>query len=248
MAEGRILKKCISESKKLAELKTDSARLLYTWLIPHLDSAGRYLADPEIIKGHIVPKLKTMTVSAIKQILNELADSGLICLYKSGDEIYLEFAKFKEYQKYLDREARSKIPSPEGNTEFRFCQTGSDISRIIQTNSREGNKPATIQTQSKPRLESQTIRFNFDTHEWENITQKDISNWKEAYPACNIEIELAKMREWIRANPIKGRKKNWRRFITSWFSRAQEKGGTKGFDPEKVKRLEAIRKTMGGEE
>ena len=70
------------------------------------------------------------------------------------------------------------------------------------------------------------INFNFDKEEWENITPKDKADWEQAYPACDIDIELAQMREWLKANPDK-RKKNYRRFITNWLSRSQEKGGTK---------------------
>ena len=66
MPEGRMIKRVISESKKLGHLKSDSARLLYTWLIPWLDVEGRHSADPEIIKGHIFPKIKSMTTKKIK--------------------------------------------------------------------------------------------------------------------------------------------------------------------------------------
>ena len=51
MAEGRMLKRNISESRRLAELKTDQARLLWTWIIPFLDSEGRSYASAEMIKG-----------------------------------------------------------------------------------------------------------------------------------------------------------------------------------------------------
>jgi len=34
------------------------------------------------------------------------------------------------------------------------------------------------------------------------------------------------MKEWLLSNPKK-RKKNYRRFITNWLTRSQEKGGTK---------------------
>jgi len=70
------------------------------------------------------------------------------------------------------------------------------------------------------------INFNFDKEEWENITPKDIERWKEAYPACDIKVELAQMREWLISNPKKA-KKNYRKFITNWLSRSQDKGGTK---------------------
>jgi hypothetical protein len=113
MPEGRMLKKCISESKSLGNLSSDSARLLYTWLIPFLDVEGRYSADPEIIKGHIFPKIKSMTISKIQKLLSDLNTAGLIILYNFNDEVYLQLTKFHEHQK-LDptKEGKSKIPAP----------------------------------------------------------------------------------------------------------------------------------------
>jgi len=103
MPEGRMIKKCISNSKSLGFLKSDSARLLYTWLIPHLDAEGRYSADPDLIKGHIFPKIKSMTISKIKKLINELAEARLIILYKANDEVYLQLEKFHKYQKIDNR-------------------------------------------------------------------------------------------------------------------------------------------------
>jgi len=80
MPEGRMLKKRISDSKRLGALRSDSARLLYTWLLPHLDVEGRYSADPDLIKGHIFPKVKSMTLQKINKLLYELAEQGLIIL------------------------------------------------------------------------------------------------------------------------------------------------------------------------
>ena len=113
MPEGRMLKKCISDSKSLGELRNDSVRLLYTWLIPHLDVEGRYSADPDLIKGHIFPKITTMTPNKIAGLLKELAEEKLVIIYKTNGESYLQLKKFHDYQK-LDRnkEAASKIPPP----------------------------------------------------------------------------------------------------------------------------------------
>jgi len=117
MADGRMLKKRISESKKLGSLKSDSARLLYTWLIPWLDVEGRYLADPDILKGHIFPKVKAMTPGKIRKLLIDLHESGLIILYSVNSEDYLEVTKFQEHQNIRkDREGDSKIPSPVKNS------------------------------------------------------------------------------------------------------------------------------------
>lgn len=108
-----MLKKRISESKKLGNLKSDSARLLYTWLIPFLDVEGRHLADPEIIKGHIFPKVKSMTIKKIERLLHELNEIDLIILYHANGEQNLQFTKFHELQKLIKgREASSDIPDP----------------------------------------------------------------------------------------------------------------------------------------
>ena len=72
------------------------------------------------------------------------------------------------------------------------------------------------------------IIFNFDNEKWENIKPGDIDQWREAYPACNVDLELKQMRQWLLSNKKKGKKKNYRRFITNWLTRSQEKGGTKG--------------------
>ena len=71
------------------------------------------------------------------------------------------------------------------------------------------------------------ICFSFNTKSWENISKEDMDGWRETYPACNVEIELKKMREWLLSNPDK-KKTQYRRFITNWLSRTQDKGGTIG--------------------
>ena len=112
MPEGRMLKKQISISKTLPKLKSDSARLLYTWLIPHLDVEGRFSADPDVVKGHVVPRLK-MTKKKIWDYLQDMAENNLIILYEADGDYYLEFTVFEKHQIIRkDREADSKIPSP----------------------------------------------------------------------------------------------------------------------------------------
>lgn len=74
--------------------------------------------------------------------------------------------------------------------------------------------------------QKQKIIFNFDNEKWENIKPRDIIQWREAYPACDIDLELKQMREWLLSNRDK-KKKNYRRFVTNWLSRSQERGGSK---------------------
>lgn len=113
MAEGRMIKKVICTSKKLSALKTDTARLLYTWMLPHLDIEGRFSGDPDVIKGYVVPRVKSITAETIQGCLLDMQENKLILLYDVDGDVFLQFTKFEEHQTLRrDREAESIIPQP----------------------------------------------------------------------------------------------------------------------------------------
>jgi hypothetical protein len=112
MAEGRMLKKEISDSGKLGRLKSDRARVLWFMMLPHLDRDGRLKADPQIIKGQICTMLP-YSLKTIQTALEQLHDIGLIILYQANGDQCLQYTRFSDFQslKY-DRESESKIPEP----------------------------------------------------------------------------------------------------------------------------------------
>ena len=113
MPIGRIILKAISESNKLAKLKTDGARLLYTWLIPHLDINGCFNGDPVVVGGKIFTRLGK-SVKEIDKFLTDLEENGLIVRYQANGDVFLFVPDFKEKQPHVntDREAKGKIPLP----------------------------------------------------------------------------------------------------------------------------------------
>lgn len=123
MAEGRMLKRAIATSKKMAELETDSARLLYTWFIPFLDVEGRFYGDPDVIKGSIVPRIKDFTAEKVKECLADMQRVGLILWYLVNDDKYLQFTVFEKHQNInRDRESKLVFPAPEDS-----CVTPEDV-------------------------------------------------------------------------------------------------------------------------
>lgn len=117
MAEGRMLTRRVSRSTKLADLSSDTARMIYSWLIPYTDVEGRMEADPRLLKADIAPLLDHITPEVINNVLLDCARVGLIILYtgKHDGKAYLQVTKFEANQKNLrkDREAPSQIPGPE---------------------------------------------------------------------------------------------------------------------------------------
>ena len=105
--------KSICQSKKLADLKTDGARLLYTWLLPNLDINGCFSADADVLKGHIFTRLKKPP-KQINDYLMDLERVGLIITYQSNDDVFLCVPDFTEKQPSLNpnKEAKPTIPPP----------------------------------------------------------------------------------------------------------------------------------------
>ncbi len=61
---------------------------------------------------------------------------------------------------------------------------------------------------------------------WQGITDADREAWRVAYPAADLRVELGKAHEWLLSHPAKAKRSNWRRFLTGWLTRCQDRGGT----------------------
>jgi hypothetical protein len=94
---------------------------------------------------------------------------------------------------------------------FPFPSTGSAPSK---TAPRPGSEPP------------HSIRWSVERG-WEGITDADRAEWATAYPAADLAVEIAKATQWLKANPKKAKKSNWRAWLTTvWLNRCQDKGGT----------------------
>lgn len=113
MARGRMLSKEISLDEKVDALSDDTARLLWTWLIPHLDVEGRMYGEPEVFKSIVAPR-RNYSTKKIEKYLTEMEKLYLIIRYSVDGNCYLFAPNFEKHQIGLrkDRETQSRIPSP----------------------------------------------------------------------------------------------------------------------------------------
>ncbi len=57
--------------------------------------------------------------------------------------------------------------------------------------------------------------------------EADIIAWQRTYPAIDVHQELNAMESWLDANPTRRKtSRGIKRFINSWLSRAQDRGGS----------------------
>ena len=166
MADGRMLKKKISLSRRLAALKSDSARLLYTWLLPHLDIEGRFSADPEVVKGQVVPRLKHLTSVKIDELLKDIASQELIIRYQNDGDQFLQLRRFgDEQQLRRDREKDSDIPDPDN------CIIINDLTELPgDSPDKAGHKPPQVKLR-EVKLSKDKCSFSFNTF-WKEYPKK----------------------------------------------------------------------------
>lgn len=101
MAKGRMLQNRVSKSNKLASLSSDTVRLLYTWMLSHLDVNGNFYADPIMVNNIVFTRLGH-SVKTVGAALDELAATGLIVRYKIDGETYINYPDFQEKQPKLN--------------------------------------------------------------------------------------------------------------------------------------------------
>ncbi len=114
MARGRMLNKKISADPKVNALPDDTARLLFTWMIAHLDQNGCLYGDPVLVKSTVFPYRHDVTIEAVGEYLEAMAEQGLIQFYTTDEQRFVRFPSFANNQVGLraDREAKTDIPLP----------------------------------------------------------------------------------------------------------------------------------------
>jgi hypothetical protein len=106
------------------------------------------------------------------------------------------------------------------------------LSEIRAKAGRKGGRP---KKQNESKIKSKTKAASasayasasifFEEGVWGGIRDDDMAAWSEAYPACDVLVELKKMAEWLKANPDK-KKIRYRLFIVNWLARTQDRGGS----------------------
>lgn len=140
MARGRMISGTISESRKFAALANDTHRLIYLMVMPHVDKAGRFEADPVLIKGRCLTRLDVDS-STVEAWLKDAAKVGLIHHYEANGIPVLEIVNFLEHNTPHHKEPASKLPGPDEGTPFRTPESNVEPSMSQARPEHEPSKP-----------------------------------------------------------------------------------------------------------
>src|SRR5690606_8347538 len=73
---------------------------------------------------------------------------------------------------------------------------------------------------------------------WTGITEDQLSAWKEAFPAVDVDAELKKMAAWIVSNPALAPKSQVGRFVNSWLTKSQNQASLRSIPLERPRQTE----------
>jgi len=228
MARTRSIKPGFFKNEHLAECQP-LARLLFIGLWTIADSDGRMEYRPLRIKAELFP----YESCDIVPLLSQLAERGFVRIYTANGRQYLDIPTFREHQRCHPSEQPDGLPACEDGQAVKihgeqFFPTASCAlypSTFSPSTSNPESASSTPQRRrcSKP---ADPLRWSADSG-WEGITDADHAEWSQAYPAADLPVELAKANQWLRVNPKKAHKSNWRRWLTTvWLSKCQDRGGT----------------------
>lgn len=191
------------------------------------DDYGNMRAEPSLLVAETVG-LRQIKTEKVLALVDEIVAAGLAYRYQVGRDQYLHIVGFEERQPCgrngrrfkrhpLHPDAPSCIPVNPGESGGIQNNPGAPIPTPIPI-------PIPIPTPISVAACAAT-EVQWSPSGWVGINDADKAAWLAAYPACDIDRQLAAMGEWLKANPKKAIKSNYRRFITNWLSRSQDHGG-----------------------
>ena len=225
---NRLIKETIRTSKKINSLSDFEFRT-WAYLVTYVDDYGRGSADPEILKGFVFPRRKEVREQDIQKALAALERTGSILLYEVAGEPYFCFPNWSEHQRIQTK--KSKYPAP----------SDSDISRWVTVGHGESPPESNPNPNPNPNPESNpkdycaepqaagappVISLPLNDGTFFDVSENDRAKWSQLYPNVDVLQQLRNMAGGCDSNPTKRKTRGGiKRFITSWLSREQDKGG-----------------------
>lgn len=248
MARKRMIDPGIWDSEQVQRLSLGQFKL-YLYLISQADDDGRVKVSIPLFKSRVHP-IEEYDYQRFVSDMTVICQCGLVTPYFDDNGVYIFHPNWERYQK-IDRKFKSRIPdhkscqlmeisdyrllvsdmtvtskrhiSPNG-IEYNISEKKNDEYIICTEPEVSDSAPKECEAEKPQAPKILKIQFDKEARAWDGISDSQVAEWSAVYPALDIERELGKAKEWVLANPTKI-KKNWRRFLVNWFSRAQERGG-----------------------
>lgn len=228
---NRLLREGICTSDPINELTAEEEVLFYRLLVV-ADDFGHMDGRTAILKAQCFPLKETATVARIETWVDGLVRKSMLARYEVGGQRFLSVGKWecrvRTKPKYLQPTV-DPWEQIEDDCETLSAGCAQDADNPQQDGA-DGEQSAARAGPRNARRglglglglgASNDVVFDATTGHFQ-IPDLFGSQWKAAYPAVNIDVEMSKASAWLIANP-KNAKSNYARFLTNWLTKAQDK-------------------------
>jgi hypothetical protein len=218
----RVVRAGILTSESVNQLSW-AAEVFYRRLINVVDDYGRYDGRAAILRAVLYPlKIDRVSDRDVETWMREVAETGLLKVYTVDGKRFVEIAKFDQRL----RAKTSKWPHPPSSADTCQRVTANATETETETETESSTESKTIC--AEPLCDSSPVFIAVPLVDKSEhpITEAQVAEWEEAYPAVDVPQKLREIRQWNIANPTKRKtRKGILRHITDWLAREQDRGG-----------------------
>ena len=199
---------------------TDFQFRLWAYLITYVDDYGRGSADPELLKGFVFPRRRSVTESTIAKGLTDLAAAGLIHLYTVDGDSYLCFPTWTEHQRIQNK--KSRFPAPETDSSPSVTVSHGESPSVTVSHGESpsvtvghGESPPESESNPNPKEREGAARFTPPTVEEVGTYCRSRQNGID--PEKFVDFYTSK--DWFIG---KNKMKDWKSAVRTWEKRDAE--------------------------
>lgn len=189
-----------------------------------VDDFGRYYATPMLLRAAAYPlQLDKVSDQDVGKWLGETRKAGLVGVYESGGESYLELLNFGQQI----RAKKSKFPNPGESATQTLSSCLADAEQLLTKNENENENEVSVEPQGSP-PPVPVLELPLVGGAQMPVTEVMVREWGSAFPAVDVLQQLREMRAWCLANPTKCKTaRGAPGFIVRWLAKEQDRGGGK---------------------
>lgn len=224
MARIRTIKPEFPQSESMGRISRE-ARLLFVLLWTICDDKGKARGNSRILASLLFPYDEDAG-SLIDGWIAELEKEGCVARYLIDGSTYIECCNWLKHQK-IDKPSPSRFPD--------FLESSRILANPLEPSLPDLDLDLDLDlvprpvppscTEPQAASEPSVLSIILNDKSLHPITQSEIDDWQELFPAVDVQGELREMVAWAKANAAKRKtKRGVEKFIVSWLMKEQDKG------------------------
>lgn len=160
-----------------------------------------------------------------KRFINELESDSMLTTIRTNTGTLVTIVNYEVYQPLDDDSRPTNEPTDEPTNEPTDEPHNKELKNIKNEN--KGNKVSKDTFCAEPKhLATAPVFIEIPLNDGSlySVLCSDVEEWKNCYPAVDVEQQLRSMKSWCNCNPAKRKtRKGVMRFIDNWLSKEQNK-------------------------